>query len=213
MKIDPIKLTPILFPVLRIWYSTLRFNQINFDLVRDAKYKGSGVIYAIWHDELFAPIYVHRNQDIAILVSESRDGELISRILHKFGYFTIRGSSTRGGVKALKKTILALTDSSNDMAITVDGPLGPRHVVKQGIIYIAWKLKRPIVPVRTFCSHKKIFSKSWDKFQLPFPFSKCHIVYDTPYILSHKKITSYILEEESKILKSKLDSLKPEDFL
>ncbi len=213
MKIDPVRVVPILYPVLKIWYSTLFIRQVNFEAVKVVKNKGQGVIFALWHDELFAPIDRHKNQEIFVLVSESRDGELMSNILKRFGYLTIRGSSTRGGVKALKQILLTLKDSPKDIAITVDGPLGPRHIVKQGIIYIAWKLKRPIVPLRTYCSFKKVFSSSWDGFQLPLPFSRCSIVYGFPYMLTHEKITTSILEEESKILKSKLDSLKPENIV
>ncbi len=159
MKIDFIKTAPVLSFVLKFWYKTLRYSQVGIEQVIGfrCREKGRVVLFTLWHDELFAPIYVHRHEDVVILVSESRDGEFVSRILNRFGYATIRGSSTRGGVKALKKLTKMVNNHPKDIAVTIDGPTGPRHIPKQGVIYLAWKLNIPIVPVRSFVNFKKIF--------------------------------------------------------
>ncbi|GAB6887100.1 lysophospholipid acyltransferase family protein [Desulfothermus okinawensis JCM 13304] len=211
MKIDFIKTAPVLSFVLKFWYKTLRYSQVGIEQVIGfrCREKGRVVLFTLWHDELFAPIYVHRHEDVVILVSESRDGEFVSRILNRFGYATIRGSSTRGGVKALKKLTKMVNNHPKDIAVTIDGPTGPRHIPKQGVIYLAWKLNIPIVPVRSFVNFKKIFYKSWDRFQLPLPFATCKIVYGSPYRISHKKLSSEILKKESYLLKLKMDQLKP----
>jgi lysophospholipid acyltransferase (LPLAT)-like uncharacterized protein len=209
MRINPIYTIPLITPILQLWYRSLRFKQIGYDQVASYRNreKGRVVLFALWHDELFAPLYVHRNQDVLILVSESRDGEFIGRILKRFGYGIIRGSSTRGGVKALKQILKKIKERPQDLAITIDGPTGPRHEVKEGIIYISWKLKIPIVPVRTKIFFKKEFSRSWDRFQLPLPGSKCEIIYDEPYMISSPKMNSHILKKEMRKLKLKMDSL------
>ena len=211
MKIDIIKIAPFVSFLLKFWYRTLKYSHECKELVEPfrCREKGRVVLFAIWHDELFAPLYFHRDEDVIILVSESRDGEFIARILKEFGYKTIRGSSTRGGVKALKHFVKMFKENPRDIAITIDGPTGPRHIPKQGVIYLAWKLNIPIVPVRTFVSLKKVFSKSWDKFQLPLPFARCKIIYGRPYYISHKKLSSKILLDESHLLKKKMDELKP----
>ncbi len=209
MEIDPGKLALFITPVLRLWYYFLFYRQIGYDRVKEYKEKGnaSPVLFALWHDELLPPIYIHRNQGILILVSESRDGELISRVLKGFGYNTVRGSSTRGGVKALKQIVQEVKLRPRDLAITVDGPTGPRHKVKEGIIYISWKLNIPIVPVRSRISFKKVFSRSWDRFQLPLPGSMCEIIYGEPYIISCKKINTPILVQETARLEEKMEQL------
>ncbi len=210
MKINPVKIVPIISATLRIWYKTLRYQQVGLEEIESFRQReqGRAVLFALWHDELFAPIFLHKNQDVTILVSESRDGEFITRILEGFGYNTIRGSSTRGGVKALKNLVKLFDMSPRDMAIAIDGPLGPRHEVKHGVIYLAWKLKIPIVPVRSFLSFKKVFSRSWDTFQLPLPGSKCRVVYGKPYFLNYKKLSGEILKKEAYVLKNKMKNLE-----
>jgi len=129
-------------------------------------------IMACWHGELlmipYAYLYYKKNPNVKLFISEHFDGELIARTLSFFGFGTIRGSTTRGGVKAL---IGAIRDIKNgvDIGITPDGPKGPHQEVQDGIIAIAQKAKVKIVLVEIKPS-KYWQLKSWDKFKIPKPF-------------------------------------------
>lgn len=170
-----------LTPLVKIWASTFKYRQINFYNYFDLKKQGQKVIFSIWHGELFPLIYLHQKEKIIALVSPSKDGELIAQVLFRFGFSLARGSSSRSGVRALVALIRKFKKDPQDIVITVDGPRGPRHQVKEGIFYLAYKLNLPILPVRVKLSNKYVFKKSWDKFYLPLPFSQCQVVYGEPF--------------------------------
>jgi len=129
-------------------------------------------IMACWHGELLMIpyAYTHYKKDpkVKLVISEHFDGNLIAKTLNKFGFETIRGSSTRGGVKALIESIKSLKDGY-DLGITPDGPKGPRHEVHDGIIVMAQKAKVKIVLVEIKPT-KYWQVSSWDKFIIPKPF-------------------------------------------
>jgi len=138
------------------------------------------VLCPVWHNRLLGPIIRHRNENVGVLISRSKDGEYISRIAKKFGYAPLRGSSSRGGGHALRSTFKHL-DEGFDVVFTPDGPRGPRYTVSQGIAYVAVKTGRPVVPLGVGMSRKKVFA-SWDRFQLPLPFCKISLVYGEPIL-------------------------------
>jgi len=129
-------------------------------------------IMACWHGELLMIpyAYTHYKKDpkVKLVISEHFDGNLIAKTLNKFGFETIRGSSTRGGVKALIESIKSLKDGY-DLGITPDGPKGPRYEVHDGIIVMAQKAKVKIVLVEIKPTKYWQIS-SWDKFIIPKPF-------------------------------------------
>ncbi|HKI80352.1 MAG TPA: DUF374 domain-containing protein, partial [Pseudodesulfovibrio sp.] len=101
---------------------------------------------------------------VVTFVSQSKDGEVIARVLEQIGHVTVRGSSTRGGVRALLQA-KRIMEKQNRMAVfTVDGPKGPRHKPKDGIIFLAQRAGAKIVPLRAYPVSKKVFDKSWDHF-------------------------------------------------
>ena len=120
---------------------TLRIKEVN-----PVNYKKDRVIFAFWHGEQFIPCFHHRNQKVAIMSSLSKDGEIQTGILNLFNYSVIRGSTTRGAQRALVEMIRRIKTGHNG-AFAVDGPKGPYHKVKSGIIYLAQKAKKPIIPV------------------------------------------------------------------
>jgi lysophospholipid acyltransferase (LPLAT)-like uncharacterized protein len=140
------------------------------------------LIFAFWHSRLLLPCYLHQHLGAMVLVSQSKDGEIISRIMHRQGQRTIRGSSTRGGLRALAGMIKYLKESGLPGAVTPDGPQGPRFKVKPGIVALAKKTGYPIVPISYSGSKIKVFS-SWDRFILPYPFSTCRIIYGKPVVV------------------------------
>jgi lysophospholipid acyltransferase (LPLAT)-like uncharacterized protein len=135
-------------------------------------------IYVLWHGRIVLPIYVHRNEGITPMVSLHADGEMIAQTLHKLGYVTVRGSSTRGGKEAFYIMVDALKQGRRG-AMIPDGPRGPRHYLKPGTLYIAQQSGAYLLPI-LFSSKRKMEFKSWDRFILPMPFSKSIVIYGAP---------------------------------
>ncbi len=139
----------------------------------------SDCIYVLWHGRLFFPMVCFRNRGIVVMVSEHRDGEIITWALESAGYGTVRGSTTRGGVKALAG-IIKLARQGKLTAFTPDGPRGPRWQFQPGALFAASKSGKPIVPLGGSANRAHYF-KSWDRFQLPLPFSRGVFVVGEPY--------------------------------
>lgn len=135
-------------------------------------------IGAIWHSRILIFAYLYRGWRASILVSRSDDGEIIARILERQGFETIRGSTNKGGRRALG-TLIQRLRNGGPAVIIPDGPQGPRFRVQSGIILLAQKTGVPIYPVSYSARHAKIFS-SWDRFMLPLPFTECRVVYGDP---------------------------------
>lgn len=125
------------------------------------------VILAFWHDQLLLMARGYRGPAASVLISASRDGEYIARTMGYFGIGSVRGSSTRGGRAAFRE-MLELAKAPLDLVITPDGPKGPRHEVKEGVVQLARLSGRPVVPMAFACSRGHRFS-SWDRFLLPLP--------------------------------------------
>lgn len=140
----------------------------------------SPVIFCLWHNRLAISMIVHRRypRKLAALVSASKDGALLAAVLSRFGVEQIRGSSSRRGPQALLE-MASHAKKGFDLAVTPDGPRGPRYVVQQGVIALAQVTGLPIIPV-TCNTRPKICLKSWDRFQIPLPFSKCELILNEP---------------------------------
>ncbi len=144
------------------------------------------VIFAIWHNRLAFSLIVHRRlfksgsggRALAALVSASRDGAFLASILEAFGVQPVRGSSSRRGAQALVE-MRSWAEQGLHLALTPDGPRGPRYRVQSGVVGLAWVLGRPILPVAVNSTrHWK--ARSWDQFQVPLPFATCEIVIGEP---------------------------------
>jgi lysophospholipid acyltransferase (LPLAT)-like uncharacterized protein len=192
---------PILIFVLG---KTLRIKWIgekNLDPIRE---NGGRVLYAFWHGRMLILSYSHRWQKIHVLISQHRDGELIARIIERLGFVSVRGSTTRGGSKALfemaKKGM-----SGYDIAITPDGPRGPKFKVQPGVIYIAQRSGMPVIPISNSAKRRWTLS-SWDGFLIPKPFSKSVIIIGEPIYVS-LEATPQQLEEKRRELEESLAEL------
>ncbi len=130
------------------------------------------VYLAIWHGRLVIAAWVLRSYHPTTLVSQSRDGEIITRIVKKWGVKTLRGSSRRGGQEALRQIMRTFSDPSAFVAITMDGPKGPAHVVKPGSVKVAARNNAIFIPACGAATRKRTFEKSWDRLQIPKPFGK-----------------------------------------
>lgn len=140
--------------------------------------EGRPVVFVFWHGQLLPLVHVHRREGIVVLVSDHADGEYITRVIERNGFGTVRGSSTRGGTKGLKALVRA-AKAGNDLALTPDGPRGPRGVFKPGALLAAQLTGLPVVPLAVGASRAWRF-RSWDGFLVPEPFSTIEVEYLPP---------------------------------
>jgi len=140
--------------------------------------RGSPVIFVFWHGQLLPLVHYHRHEGIVVLVSEHGDGEYITRVIERNGFGSVRGSSTRGGTSGLRGLVRAAR-AGRDLAITPDGPRGPRGAFKPGALAAARMTGLPIIPLAAGSSRGWRLS-SWDGFLVPKPFSTVRIEYLAP---------------------------------
>lgn len=164
-------------------------------------------IYTFWHCMMLVPAYVGRNKNIQVLISQHSDGEYIAQVIKRLGFGVIRGSTTRGGARAVKAMVDKIRDG-HPVAITPDGPRGPRFVVQPGSIYLSQKTRLPIIPTTVGISrYWKL--PSWDEFRIPKPFSRALMMYGDPIHipqhLSEDEMERYRLKVE-KIMKEMTES-------
>ena len=139
---------------------------------------GGSFCLALWHEQLFASIVAHNGQKFAPLASLSSDGDIVTRVMSRFGFNTVRGSSSRGGPEA-REQLVSVTESGWFTAITVDGPRGPRRRVKGGIVDVARRTGVTVVPLITTADRNWVL-RSWDQFKIPKPFARVIVRYGTP---------------------------------
>jgi len=163
---------------LRLLYSTLRSEQVHQYVEQQAWYGGTPVLLAFWHGRMLYFLHRYHRQHFTILVSRSKDGELVSRVLQRFGVPVTRGSSSQGGVQGLR-AIVRKVRSGYNAGFTPDGPRGPRYTVQPGIVAVAKMTGAAILPVTYSARWKKIF-RSWDAYLMPLPFSRVVVVYGEP---------------------------------
>lgn len=171
-------------PYLAYGYMTLvgrtsRFRWEGLEHVRMLERQGKNFIYAFWHNRQVLFTYTHRGSGVRILVSRSRDGEIIAKTMALSRIEAVRGSSSRGSL-ATTREMIDLVSSGKRVGITPDGPKGPAGAVKPGILYLAQKTGLPIIPISNATSRKIIFRKSWDQFQVPLPLAQCAVVHGPP---------------------------------
>ena len=168
------------------------------------KTKTYHAIYAFWHCMMLVLASVGKNSNIHVLISQHTDGEYIAQVIKRLGYGVIRGSTTRGGARAMIN-LVRKARAGFPIAITPDGPRGPRHVVQTGIIYLGQKSGVPILPAALGLSSCWELP-SWDGFIIPKPFSKALLLYGTP-IYVPPKLTEEQLEEYRLRLQNALEEI------
>jgi lysophospholipid acyltransferase (LPLAT)-like uncharacterized protein len=135
-------------------------------------------LWSLWHETILMSVWYHRDQDVHVMISSSRDGEIISTIAQFLGYTPVRGSSSKGGREALHELVGHLKQGKR-CAITPDGPRGPRREIKAGVLNLARLTGCPVVPFAFEAEHCWRL-RSWDKFIIPKPFSRAVFVYGEP---------------------------------
>lgn len=156
--------------IIRVLRLTIRAEFVDEAIPASYWKREEPVILSFWHDQLLLMVKGYRGPGARILISASKDGEIIARTMEQFGQGAVRGSSSRGG-KAAFREMMELARQPYDLVFTPDGPKGPRHEVKMGVVQLARLSGRPVIPMAFASSRGHRFS-SWDRFLLPFPFSR-----------------------------------------
>ncbi|MCR4289966.1 MAG: lysophospholipid acyltransferase family protein [Candidatus Scalindua sp.] len=193
---------------IKCLFRTLNIKEIPVGYSQNLECQGKYAIYAFWHAHMLLPAFVGRNRNVKVLISQHRDGEYIAQIVQRLGYGVARGSTTRGGAKALLRMIKKIKEESISLAITPDGPKGPRFVAQSGAILLGQKTQYPIIPVMIYLAKYWEFP-SWDRFCIPKPFSKARIFYGNP-ILVPTKLEKFEMEEYRISLENELLKLENE---
>ena len=165
--------------VVRLWVGTLRYRYRPLGPNMDPHQRGfpGRYIYAFWHENILLPAYHYGRRDIWVLVSQHADGELIAEACRHLGFRLVRGSTTRGGAEAVRQ-MLRLGRKAH-LAITPDGPRGPRRRVHPGIVYLAARTGLPVVGMGI--AYQRAWRMgSWDRFALPHPWSSAALVTTEP---------------------------------
>lgn len=157
---------------------TTRPHVTNEEAYRERMDQGRPVIFALWHGRLLPLGFLHRSQNIVCLASRSGDGEYITRVLQHWGFGVVRGSSSSGGDTAFRELIRAVR-GGRSVAVTPDGPRGPRERLKPGVLQLSQMTGAPVVPLAAAASRSWWF-ESWDRFLVPQPFARLHVAYGDP---------------------------------
>jgi len=170
--------------VIRALRRTVKIRHHDDGPMRERERRNERFILAFWHRHLLLMPYSYRGNGISVLVSQSKDGELIARTVARLGIDSSRGSSSRGGVAGMR-TLLRKAAEGWDIAFTPDGPRGPASEVQPGVILAAAATGFPIVPVALAATRAKRLN-SWDRFVVPLPFSTVHFVFGEPLAVERR---------------------------
>jgi hypothetical protein len=162
-------------------YRSLRVHIVGDERLEPLYRRHGAIVFCGWHAVMVGPLFHHRHTDGYAVVSEHRDGELLARVVQQFGHTCVRGSTTRGGVRALAQ-LIRLVRAGHSVGITPDGPRGPRYVAQPGVVFLGQKSGCPIVPIG-FASTRYWEFRSWDRFRVPKPFSRAELHYGEPLFI------------------------------
>jgi lysophospholipid acyltransferase (LPLAT)-like uncharacterized protein len=184
----------VLVHLVNVLCKTLRITEKNRNVIDELEKAGKNYVLAFWHGSMLLPWYVHRGKRMIALISKSKDGDLLARVLKNWKYGVIRGSSSTGGDVALG-IMIDYGKNKHSITITPDGPRGPRHKLKAGAVIAAKKSGLPLILTGVGIKNKKSLN-SWDMFSVPKFFTKAVLIYSDPIYVD--KDLAY--EETSKVI-------------
>ena len=168
--------------LINVLLKTVRIRKINSDVISDLENKKQNFVIAFWHGSMLLGWYLHKDKNCSSLVSKSKDGDILNAILEKWNYRVVRGSSRDGG-KAALELMLQLVNDGFSLAITPDGPTGPIHKMKAGAVIISQRCEVPLILAGIAIKNKWTLN-SWDRFEIPKPFSKSVVVFSNPIMIN-----------------------------
>ena len=196
-------ITKFLALLIFITGHTARVRHFNKDVLEETVKEYGSVIVATWHKNIFFSIWLLRSKDLTALISSSDDGEVIYDVFSKFGYKGVRGSTTRGGIPALKQ-LIKLLEKKTSVAITPDGPLGPPEKIQSGVVLLAKYSGVPIIPWH-YEAGSQWRLRSWDRHKIPKPFTTiietCGDPFLVPKDLSSEEVQKFCEKLEANFKK------------
>ena len=194
------------YSFIKLIGSTVKFEVEGWENWEAASSEGRIPIYTFWHNIIFLSIYFWQRRRIAVMTSQSFDGEYIARFVQRFGNGAARGSSTRGATGALIE-MARLMRAGCPTAFTIDGPRGPRYVAKMGSVLLAKKTGNPVLPFTIATKNFWAIKSTWDQTQVPRPFARARVFIAPPIFVS-ADAGDEALEQKRAELQTALDSLE-----
>src|SRR5688500_15809825 len=193
------------YQLINLLGHTLRWRVEGFEHFEGIHAAGQRPVMAFWHGRILSATYYFRRRGIVVITSENFDGEWIARIIERFGYGTARGSTSRGGLKALLQLKRDM-EAGRAAGFTLDGPRGPARVAQPGAIWLAKATGNPVLPFHAEASRHWTLN-SWDRTQIPKPFSTVALTIGEPLSVAADASDARV-EEERLRLESSLTSLE-----
>ena len=187
------KLIPYVYKIfMTVLMCTCRIKVHGKERTKSVRESGKGLLYSLWHDNNLIAVWALRSEKFTAMVSNSKDGEIISRVIELTGNSVIRGSTSKGAMQAAQQGLRILS-KNKVLAITPDGPRGPKYHLQEGVLYLSALTKSPVIPVHLEASRQWEFN-SWDTSKLPKPFSTLYVVYGEPVSVTSEDMA----DEDSK---------------
>jgi lysophospholipid acyltransferase (LPLAT)-like uncharacterized protein len=199
---------PLACLIIRLLMLTVRVKLIDPHGLAPQHHKGQPVIYAFWHNQQLLATSFFRQFAIRVLVSRSKDGDYIAKVLHHFGFATVRSSTSQGKINALRGLARELNKGYH-AAITPDGPRGPLYQAQPGAVFLAALSGQAIAPFGCAVDKTWCLKKTWDQFEIPKPFSQAVIVYGEAMTVP-RKLEEQTSESLRLQLQNKLTTLRSE---
>jgi lysophospholipid acyltransferase (LPLAT)-like uncharacterized protein len=195
--------------MVRALAATLRLRELPSPGVEAIWRARAPTIYTVWHGQiLLLPLINGRRYRLHALTSRSRDGEILSRFVEGFGIRVVRGSSSRGGPRALRTLARVIRETGENVLIVPDGPRGPRHIAQHGAVMLAKMTGAPMVPLAFGAAPCRVLG-SWDAFVVPYPFARAAVVFGEPIAVA-PEAEREALETKRQELESALNHLSAE---
>jgi lysophospholipid acyltransferase (LPLAT)-like uncharacterized protein len=181
LKLSPAAVRPVISSVVRGLAVSWRIRVVHEERWLGVRNQGRPIVFLLWHEALLPLLWQHRGQGVVLVVSEARDGQYLADLGTSLGYRAVRGSSTRGGARALLGAVREL-QAGRCIAFTPDGPRGPRRELKPGVVTAAQRGGGIIVPVHAEADRAWRLH-SWDRFMIPQPLARVVITYGRSFVV------------------------------
>jgi len=193
------------YPLINALGHTLRFRVEGMEHYDGIVRSGRQPVMAFWHGRILPATFFFRRRGIVVITSENFDGEWIARIIERFGYGTARGSTTRGGRKAMVQLVRAMR-AGKPAGFTLDGPRGPARLAQPGAVWLAHATGNPILPFHLEAERAWTL-RSWDRTQIPKPFASVALVVGEPIAVAADAVDDE-LESARAMLERRLAELE-----
>ncbi|MCG6917454.1 MAG: lysophospholipid acyltransferase family protein [Deltaproteobacteria bacterium] len=199
----------VLVPLVRLWFSTCRVTMLNERIYHEYFLSDTPIVAGTWHRASIYFLYFFGHFRPMIMISQSKDGEMLAQYATGFGVVPARGSSHKGGRDALEQMRGYILSGGKGCATVLDGPRGPAYVAKKGMIHLAKLTGAPLIPLIWSANRVITIRDSWDKTILPLPWSKVYIAFGEPINIP-ANTSSKDLEHYRQLVQDKLNIMMAE---